>query len=264
MSRGDETGAYMGHTRHIINEFTHQSAAFNVSPVMSSAETLQALIDFMPLDASATWLEVACGPGIISRSLATRVARVVGVDVTPAMVELGRREALAAGLTNVSFAVGDATRLALPDSSFDGAVTRFSLHHIPLPWRVATEMARAVRPGGWIVLADHITSDDMAEAAWHQEIERLRDPSHWACLTPGQIQAIGARAGLTLHQERLLPFSLDFDEWLQRGSGGPDMQSLIQAALETGPARPRFFSVAAGPEGTRRLHLRYHLSLWQR
>jgi hypothetical protein len=74
-----------------------------------------------------------------------------------------------------------------------------------LPGRVVAEMARVVRPGGWVCLADHIASDDLEEYAWHQEIERLRDPSHWACLTPAAIRQLGVAAGLTLRHERLIP-----------------------------------------------------------
>ena len=90
-------------------------------------------------------------------------------------------EAASVDLVNARFVVGYATALDLPDACVDGAVTGcFSLHHVPLPSRVVAEMARVVRPGGWVCLADHVTSDDGRETAWHQEIERLRDPSHWA------------------------------------------------------------------------------------
>jgi SAM-dependent methyltransferase len=254
----------MEHGRAIIDEFTHQSERFNVAPVMNSAETLDTLVAFLPLTPAASWLEVACGPGIVSRALAPRVGSVLGLDLTPAMIEIAQREAARAGLTNARFAVGDATRLDRPDQAVDGAVTRFSLHHIPLPGRVVAEMARVVRPGGWVCLADHITSDDGAEAAWHQEVERLRDPSHWACLTPAMLIALGAAASLLFRQERVLPFALDFEEWLSRGSGGPEMRPLIEQALAARPAGAPTFRVQSNAAGRRRLHLVYHLSLWQR
>lgn len=254
----------MSHDRRVVDEFTHQAERFNVAPVMSSAETLQTLIDVLPLTPGSTWAEVACGPGLVSRAMAPHVGSVVGLDLTPAMVEVAAREAARAGLTNARFAVSDATALDLADASLDGAVTRFSLHHIPLPWRVVAEMRRVVRPGGWVCLADHVTSDDAGEMAWHQEIERLRDPSHWACLTPASVRTAGARAGLTLRQERTLPFSLDYDEWLSRGSGGPGMGEVIALALGARPGGASAFRVAPDGAGGRRLHLLYHLTLWQR
>lgn len=128
------------------------------------------------------------------------------------MLDLARPEAKQAGLHNAEFVVGDATSLAFPEACFDGAVTRFSLHHIPVADRGVAEMARVVRRGGWIVIGDHITSDDPDVAAWHQQIERLRDPSHWSSFTPARLRTLGARHGLALQTEQLIPFVLDFEE----------------------------------------------------
>lgn len=252
------------HADTIVSEFTHQAATFNASPVMSSAETLQTLVDLIPSAEDQRWLEVACGPGLISRALARHVASVRGIDITEAMVELARREARAAGLKNAEFSLGDATALPFDDASFHGAVTRFSLHHIPVPGRCVAEMARVVRPGGWVVLGDHVTDPDQEAAAWHQEIERLRDPSHWACLTPKQLRSLAERADLTLAEERLIPVSLDYEEWLTRGSGGPTMRELVGRALAERPEGCDAFRPGRDPSGKPTLHLRYWLSLWRR
>ena|SRR6185312_2131111 len=247
----------------VVREFTHQSESFNVAPVMRSADTLGRLVDLIPAAAEAHWLDAACGPGLVARGLAPRVGEVHGVDMTPAMVEVARREAAAEGIGNAVFSVGDATALEFAGASFDGAVTRFSLHHIPVPGRVVTELARVVRPGGAVVLADHVTSADADEAAWHQEIERLRDPSHWACLTPARLRALGEAAGLVLEREDETPISIDYEEWIGRGSGGPGSAGLIARALaDRGPA-PDVFRVVDGSDG-RRLDLRYWISVWRR
>jgi len=179
------------------------------------------------------------------------------------MVEVARREAGAEGIGNAVFSVGDATALDFADASCDGAVTRFSLHHIPLPGRVVTELARVVRPGGAVVVADHVTSADPGEAAWHQEIERLRDPSHWACLTPARLRALGERAGLVLEREDETPISIDYEEWIGRGSGGPGSAGLIARALAERVPGPDVFRVVDGSDG-RRLELRYRISVWLR
>jgi SAM-dependent methyltransferase len=190
------------------------------------------------------------------------VGDVHGVDMTPAMVELARREAEREGARNASFSIGDATALAFETGSFDGAVTRFSLHHIPRPGRVVAELARVVRPGGTVVLADHVTSADADVAAWHEEIERLRDPSHWACLTPARLRALGERAGLVLEHERTAPRRIDLGEWIARGSGGEAARDLIGAALCERVPAPEVFRVVDAPDG-RRLELVYWLSSWR-
>lgn len=183
----------------------------------------------LPARPDQRWLEVACGTGIVSRALAPRVREVVGCDITPAMLSVARREG--ASLPNVRYLEGDATALPFPEGEFDGAVTRFSLHHIPFPERVLGEMARAVRPGGWVAVGDHLGSPRLDAFNRHQSIERLRDPSHWANLTSAWLLRRARSAGLRLvgHEESDLVMS--FDEWLGRGSGGPENAGLIESAI---------------------------------
>jgi len=247
----------------IRQEFTHQADSFARSPVPNMAETLGTVVELVPVDPAARWLEAACGPAIVGRAIATRVGAVHGVDLTPAMIEKAGAEAATAGLENIEFSLGDVTALEFPDASFDGAVTRFSLHHIPAPRRMLEEMARVVRPGGWIVIADHLTDADGDAAAWHEEIERLRDPSHWACLTRERLLALGEAAGLELDEEQVVPLDLDFGEWLGRGSGGPAAADLIERLLGEAPLSAESFRVAGEGDG-RRLALRNSVTRWRR
>lgn len=251
------------HEDAIRSEFTHQSTTFGTAAAMTSAETLGALIDLVPEDSQARWIDVACGPGVISRAMAGRVGSVRGVDLTPAMVDEAELRAREEGIDNVSFALGDATALDLADASFDGAITRLSLHHIPAPGRVVAEMARVVRPGGWVALSD-IAADREPEAfAWREEIERLRDPSHWACQTPERLRSMATAAGLVVEREDLVPVDIDFDDWLARGSAGRSAAPLIDQLVARRPEGADSFRVVDGKDG-RRLHQRYWLALWRR
>lgn len=250
------------HEDALREEFTHQSASFGKAAVMTSAETLGALVELVPVDPGARWLEPACGTGIVSLALAERVGSVIGIDLTPAMIGEAKR-AVTGEEDRVEFSVGDATALAFADGSFDGAVTRLSLHHIPASGRVLVEMARVVRPGGLVVVGDVVTEEDAEATAWREEIERLRDPSHWACQTSERLRRMGSAAGLELQEEQLVPLDIDFDDWLTRGSGGPVAAPLIDELLAQRPGGAESFRVVDGDAG-RRLHQLYWLGRWAR
>jgi SAM-dependent methyltransferase len=248
----------------IREEFTQQAAGFGKAAVMTSAETLGALVDLVPADAGARWLEPACGTGLVSRAMAAKVGAVTGVDLTPAMLDEAKQAAAGEGIVNVSFGVGDATALEFAVGSFDGAITRLSLHHIPVPGRVIAEMARVVRPGGSVVVADLVADEaDGDGAAWREEIERLRDPSHWACRTPEQLRDMGSAAGLAPEHEQLIPLDVDFEDWLARGSGGRAAAPLVDELLAQRHEGTESFRVTAGERG-RRLLQRYWLCRWRR
>ncbi|MBI2763328.1 MAG: ubiquinone/menaquinone biosynthesis methyltransferase [Chloroflexi bacterium] len=94
-------------------------------------------------------LDVATGTGAVARDLARRVGatgRVVGVDISPGMLE--RARAHAGGPVQLTFCVGDAMALPVTDASFDAATIAFGMRNLPDYRRGFAEMTRAVRPGG--------------------------------------------------------------------------------------------------------------------
>ena len=101
-------------------------------------------------------LDVACGHGTTALLLAREFdGEVVGVDLGARAVEQAAAAAGAAGLDGrASFLVGDAEALPVADSSFDVVLSECSLCTFPDKQRAVAEMARAVRPGGTVAIAD--------------------------------------------------------------------------------------------------------------
>jgi ubiquinone/menaquinone biosynthesis C-methylase UbiE len=244
------------HDQTTIAAFTAQAEAFNASSAANDAAILDAIVELAAPAPGQRWLEAACGPGVVSRRLAPRVASVHGFDLTPAMVDVARREARQTGLENLTFELGDATELPVAGGSFDGAVTRFSAHHIPLPVRLFAELARVVKRGGAIVVADHLADADRDAYAWSQELERLRDPSHWLSLTLHAAHQLADRAGLAVERELIVGLELDFDDWLARGHADEAGRALAEQALAARPAGADCFEVVENADGTRTLRLR--------
>ena len=99
-------------------------------------------------------LEVAIGTG---RNLAVYPAGVslTGIDLSPAMLERARERAGELGM-EVDLREGDAQDLPFPGGSFDTVVCTLSLCNVPDDRRAVAEMKRVLRPGGRLLLLDHI------------------------------------------------------------------------------------------------------------
>jgi ubiquinone/menaquinone biosynthesis C-methylase UbiE len=101
-------------------------------------------------------LEVAIGTGLNLAHYPAEV-RVTGIEFSPDMLRIARRRAEELP-REVDLREGDAHQLDFPDSSFDTVVCTFSLCAIPDEHRAVDEMLRVLRPGGLLLLADHVAS----------------------------------------------------------------------------------------------------------
>ncbi|CNF30539.1 ubiquinone/menaquinone biosynthesis methyltransferase [Mycobacterium tuberculosis] len=204
------------HDEKVVQEFSKQAAGF-ADPRRNVAFTrhLDQLVRFMDpeLDLEDVVLEVAAGTGLVSRAIARRVRHVTALDLTPAMLAEGKREADRAGLMNITFTCGDATALPYLDRSYTLVVTRFSLHQVADPEAVVREMARVSRPGAALIIADLIRPDGLEGDA--DRIERLRDPSHGTMLTEARIADLVTAAGAEVKRAERFDYVRPLDPWLE-------------------------------------------------
>lgn len=98
-------------------------------------------------------LDVACGTGNVAIPLARRGALVTGVDIAPNLLVQARERAGKEGL-DITFDEGDAEELPYADSTFDAVVTMFGAMFAPRPELVVMELARVLKPGGLLAMAN--------------------------------------------------------------------------------------------------------------
>ena len=110
-------------------------------------------------------LDVGVGTGL-ELPMFTRSTRVVGVDLSEPMLKRAQDRVSKEGLTNVEGLIKmDAMNLAFPDASFDCTVAPYVLTVVPDPQATLNELARVTKPGGEIVLVNHIGAESGPIAA---------------------------------------------------------------------------------------------------
>ncbi len=124
------------------------------------------LVALLPALASPNCVDLACGTGDLTESLANRFphGKVVGVDLTPAMIEVARSRCVQ---PNVSFRVQDMCRTDIPDGWADVVTGSYALRNAPVLDDALRETHRILKPGGWAGFLDFAKPP----ARWRQTLQ---------------------------------------------------------------------------------------------
>lgn len=124
-----------------------------------------------PIEPGDRVVDVGSGAGTDSLIAARKVApggRVVGVDMTPRMLEKARRAAAEADLNNVAFRQGYGEELPVEDDWADVVISNGVLNLMPDKEAALREMARVLKPGGRLQLADLLVEKEVPDSAKRQ------------------------------------------------------------------------------------------------
>jgi ubiquinone/menaquinone biosynthesis C-methylase UbiE len=124
-------------------------ATYDVFTPQSNERLIDAIVRLGAFGQGSRLADLGCGSGVFTNLLQQRGFRVVGLDISPKMTEIGRRS-----FPNVEFLEGDVESLPFPSASFDGVLLSGIIHHLPDPKRCAAEIFRVLRPGGRFVAFD--------------------------------------------------------------------------------------------------------------
>lgn len=172
----------------LVDEYFHSSAGYwraiyeddRLVPLIYRERRQATLrwVEELGLPTGARVLEVGCGAGLTSVALAQRGLAVEAIDSTQTMTDLTRREAETAGLAGrLNARVGDVHNIEFASESFDLVMAVGVIPWLHSPSRGVDEMARVLRPGGYLLL----TADNRARLNW------LLDPRSSPVLAPLRI-----------------------------------------------------------------------------
>ena len=181
--------------RFLLNELASQLAFGG-----RRSRVYQRIVSLAGVRPGGSVLDVGCSSGYLARKLAAAAGpagHVTGVDPSQAAIAYARRHASG----TMTFTVGTAQDLPLPDSSFDVVTCTLAIHHVPARKRAAAfaEMYRVTRPGGRLLAADL----DPSRPAFprHPGARRM----HRAVATVGPLEDLATEAGYRVESSATLP-----------------------------------------------------------
>ncbi len=186
--RADDGKAFLEDKRRAMAFYRTFSRIYDsVNPSFYTERMRELAAEKGHIGAGSLVLDVGCGTGYTTEALdrETQGGSVTGLDMTTQQLARARRK-IRSGELNASLTRGDADRLPFSDSSFDATVSVGALEHLPDPDRSIAEMARVVRPGGWVVVGG-------PERAW---FSRVSLDKFLHSLAQGELERILRGAGL--------------------------------------------------------------------
>jgi ubiquinone/menaquinone biosynthesis C-methylase UbiE len=238
----------------VREQFTKTAEVFGNFAVASRGVEAAKLAEMVRAGSTDRVVDVACGPGTLALRFARQVRWACGVDLTPAILARAKNTAAAEGLSNLDVVLGDAHRLPFADKSVDIVVTSYALHHMADAPQAISEMARIVRQGGRVGVADIFVDEDPNVATLNDLIERTRDASHTRTLTRREFEGIFEANGLRVTGVQIQENSRRFDHWLHVAGWHPgdaayeEARRLMESSIENDGAgfHPRYEAAAPG------------------
>ncbi len=238
------------HDQSVVAQFDPKAEAYLASAVHAAGPDLQRAGNLVfQAGVQGAMLDVGCGAGHLSFTLARHFQQVIATDLSPAMLATVRGAAGQRGLPQIEVQQASAEALPFPDGHFDLVSSRYSAHHwhdVPAALR---EMRRVTRPGGLLLMIDIIGDESPLVDTHLQAIELLRDPSHVRDYTSLQWRSMLAVAGFDLHHDDSWPTRLEFASWIERMRTPADVATVIRNLLVSASEEVRR-GLAVEPDGS--------------
>ncbi len=220
----------ISHNDSVISQFTKQAIPFTQLSQHSNLHGLKLMIKLSQPTNTDTVLDVACGSGIVSCEFARIVSSVIGIDLTPAMIDQAKLLQQEKKLDNIAWEIGDVSKLPFENDLFSLVVTRYSLHHMVEPQKIVEEMKRVCKLGGRVIIIDVTPEDD--KVVEYNNVEKLRDPSHVKALTISELENMIKMVNLSNLKFEYHELEMNLDEILQSSFPDPKNVSKIKQLFE--------------------------------
>ena len=215
--------------------FARAAAHYVADSTFRQAAELTRMVEIIKPQSGWHMLDVATGGGHTALAFAPHVSRVNASDITPAMLTAARDHVQSLDVSNVYFCVADAENLPFADNLFDLVTCRIATHHFPDVFRFMQNAARVLKPGGHLLIQDHLGHDDKRVTQYTDAFQRLRDPSHVRVFPDYMWRGLFLDVGLQVDHTERLQKRHELLPWAKRQSCPPDVIERLQVLLLRAP-----------------------------
>ncbi|MEM7801974.1 MAG: methyltransferase domain-containing protein [Chloroflexota bacterium] len=230
----------------VQKQFGDKAEAYAKSAVHAKGNSLARLRELLAVEPHWLGLDIATAAGHTAHTLAEGMQGFVVSDITPQMLPKARDLATEKGITGIMPSAADAESLPFQDKSFDLVTCRIAPHHFPDIPRFVSEAARVLKPGGRFAVVDNLVpstgsrkkKDQVAfanAAEYVNSFEKLRDPSHAACLSLYAWKKLFALSGFAIVSSETMRKKMDFDPWADRMRVTPEDKIRLKSMLIQAP-----------------------------
>jgi ubiquinone/menaquinone biosynthesis C-methylase UbiE/catechol 2,3-dioxygenase-like lactoylglutathione lyase family enzyme len=202
--------------RAVKAQFSRSAEGYVKSHIHSKGLDLKKLVEMASLTPETVALDVATGAGHVANALAPLVKRVISYDLTQEMLDAAEKFISGNGHTNVNFVRGDAEQISFPNEAFDLITCRIAPHHFPHIEDFIQEVMRVLKPGGQFLLIDNVSPEDDELDRFYNDIEKLRDYSHFRAWKKSEWLRLLENPGFEIEQWYRFAKTFPFDEWCDR------------------------------------------------
>ena len=221
----------------VQEQFGRSAQSYVESSLHKKGKDLQLLLSLTQLHGTEQVLDVATGGGHTANAFAPHVANVTAVDLTEEMLLAAERFIRGNGYENVEFIRGDAEKLPFANQSFDLVACRIAPHHFPNVESFVSEVFRVLKPNGMFLLDDNVAPEEDELDLFYNQIEKLRDYSHFRAWKKTEWIRMLELAGFTIHQFHHFEKTFQFASWCQRMSLSNEVQQHLATIIKQAPPK---------------------------
>ena len=171
-------------------------------------------IHYAQIKAGQTVLDLGCGAGndvFVAHSLVGETGKVIGIDMTPSMIEKAKSNKIKLGLTNVEFILADIENMPIPNNSIDVIVSNCVLNMVSDKLKTYQDIYRVLRKGGHFSISDVVVSGKLS-SKMESIVELYAGCVAGAMIKSDYLNAVESAGfeNVEIKKEKTVPLSDDF------------------------------------------------------